>query len=233
MITRTTDNGQRTWADICAGTDKNPDSVGRTFRRTFPDRKWRRTAVPLPDELSAIIGQPDTDSRSAIQTPQDKRDSSFSVTEPTPSPNPGNIKSGVAGPKFRRGFLYLLMAIPAGASIQNMYHVSFDIVEQMIAAALFTGLFSAAPFLFVLAGIRAGWTKALVVILIAYECFCNFTRIFGGLTGYERGGNPTRFLGLVTDVFQSGTHQTGIAVAAIMAAMAALVFYAAFNEIGK
>ena len=134
---------------------------------------------------------------------------------------------------FRAAILIALMAIPAVASVQNMHTVTLDICGHEFAALLLTGLFSASPFLFVLAGMKNRLTVALVALLIAYEAFANFTRIYGGLTGFGKNGYPTRFLGLVTDIFNSGTHQTALFLAGIMSLLAASVFYAAYNELRK
>lgn len=134
---------------------------------------------------------------------------------------------------FRAALLFMLMAIPATASVQNMHTVTLDICGHEFAAWLLTGLFSASPFLFVLAGMKNRLTVALVALLIAYEAFANFTRIYGGLTGFGKNGYPTRFLGLVTDIFNSGTHQTALFLAGIMSLLAASVFYAAYNELRK
>lgn len=114
-----------------------------------------------------------------------------------------------------------------------MHTVTLDITGHEFSALLLTGLFSASPFLFVLAGMKNRITVLLVGLLIAYECFCNFTRIYGGLTGFGRSGFPTRFLGLVTDVFNTGTHGTALALSGIMAGLAAAVFYIAYNELSK
>jgi hypothetical protein len=125
------------------------------------------------------------------------------------------------------------MVVPAAASLQNMHRVTLDIAGHEFAAVLLTGLFSASPFLFVLAGLKNRLTVWLVAVLVLYEAFCNFTRIYGGLTGFGLRGMPTRFLGLVTDVFNSGTHQTAVVLAVIMSMLAASVFYAAYNELRK
>lgn len=228
----------QTHADICVALGLKADSVRRQFGRIYPELSWDKYAVPTSEQYVRLYGQTRTTRRtystggttvsiSSIPSPNPPAD-----VQETP-PGPKTTQAKAINPKVRQRILFALMAIPAAASIQNMYAVSFDIVDQRFAAILFTGLFSAAPFGFVLAGIRSGWTRVLTIALIVYECFSNFARIFGGLTGFEKDGNPTRFLGLVTDVFGSGTHWTGVVLAGIMAAMAAGVFYGAFNELEK
>ena len=140
----------------------------------------------------------------------------------------------VASPvKTRSWILYMLMVIPAAASIQNIHGVTIDISRHESTAILLTALFSGAPFLFVLAGMKSLVTRGLTAALIGYECFCNLTRIFGWLTDFGGVGYPTRFLGLVTEVFNSGTHYTALALAALMSLLAASVFYVAYNELNK
>lgn len=231
-MTNHTDTDNRTlrqWADI---TGRKPDSVAKTMRRRNPG-----ASVSLDDILSASEWADITGGQvSAGNVPAKRTDKTKRVSK---SPQAADNGSSFGHPKERKQtsartyLLYALMAIPAVASIQNMHRVTFDIAGHEFTALLLTGLFSASPFLFVLAGMRNRGTVALVGILIAYECFCNFTRIYGGLTGFGHDGFPTRFLGLATDIFNSGTRGTALLLAGIMSAMAAAVFYVAFSELNK
>ena len=136
-------------------------------------------------------------------------------------------------PKWRKWILYGLMAVPAAASVQNIYAATFDLSNDRPTAILLTALFSGAPFGFVLSGMRSRFAQALTIALITYECFSNFTRIYGWLTDFGHTGYPTRFLALITTVFNSGTHYTAIVMAAAMSMLAAGVFYAAYFEINN
>jgi hypothetical protein len=191
------------WADITGGQVSGIVSVSKPK----PRNKDKRVVTPQASDNGLAFGHP--------------------KSEGNPEGNP------TAYPTARTAVLYTLMLIPAAASIQNMHRVTFDIAGHEFAAVLLTGLFSASPFLFVLAGLKNRLTVALVAFLVLYEAFCNFTRIYGGLTGFGLRGMPTRFLGLVTDVFNSGTHQTAVVLAVIMSLLAASVFYAAYNELRK
>lgn len=218
----------REWADI---TGRKAESLMKTVRRKLG------TGYNLDTPMSA--DQFDTlFSRSAVQetNPNQKPKTRNQTTQnPQPSAHPFTRRSVKREGGFdkRQAILYSLMAIPAVASVQNMYSVTGDIAAHLSTAILLTGLFSATPFLFVLAGMRTDWTKALTGLMIAYECFCNGTRIYGGLTGFGHGDYPTRFLGLVTDIFDTGTYATAKFLAATMAVMAAAVFYTAYYELNK
>lgn len=221
-------SGERTlreWADI---TGRKPDSVMKTVRRKLGNGHNLDTPMTA-DQFSGLFAAKPTP---ALAAPAQHRETKAS-TNHTHHPKPATAATRTAQVGYRRMILYVLMAMPAAASIQNMYTVSADIAEHRFTALLLTGLFSATPFLFVLAGMRNDWTKALAGVMIAYECFSNVTRIYGGLTGFGRGDFPTRFLGLVCDFFNFGTYATAKALAIIMAAMAAAVFYAAFVELQK
>ena len=98
---------------------------------------------------------------------------------------------------------------------------------------LLTLLFSAFPFALTLAGVATNAGRVLVGVMIVYEAFCNFIRIYGGLTGFGKQGYPTRFLGIVTEVLNTGTYGTATVLAAIMALLCAAVFYISYNELLK
>lgn len=215
--------GERTlreWADI---TGRVPDNMMRTIRRKRKDESHSLDDLMSADQFYQLFPK-------EAQTVRQHTDTQTPKTPTTPKPKPS---SAIPFPAYRRPILYILMAMPAVASIQNMYSVTGDIAAHPFTAALLTGLFSATPFLFVLAGMRNRWTAALAGCMIVYECFCNVTRIYGGLTGFGYGDFPTRFLGLVTDIFDTGTYGTAKFLASVMAALAAAVFYAAYHELRK
>ncbi len=214
----------REWADITGKKEKN---MMRTIRRHFPG-EYTVHSLMSADQFYSIFSKKPAAAAAPRKTEKTARPEPQS--QPAPKPKPSLAPPFSA---YRRPILYALMLMPAAASVQNMYSVTADIATHEFTALLLTGLFSAAPFLFVMAGMSNPWTKALAVSLIAYECFSNVTRIYGGLTGFGRGDFPTRFLGLVCDFFNSGTYLTAKTLAALMASMAAAVFYAAFHELNK
>lgn len=211
----------------------NPDSVRVRAKRKL-DRTVNLKSILTADDWATMY--PD---KTAPKTRTPKKEKSVfsdyppAVSNVEPSGNREEKKKPAKTGRWRGLLLYVLMLIPAAASMQNMFRVTHDIGGDYFAAICLTGLFSAAPFMFVLAGVRNAVTGALVAFMVLYEAFCNFTRIYGGLTGFGKNDFPTRFLGLVTDVFESGTHYTAIFLAAIMAALAASTFYAAYFELNK
>lgn len=222
-------SGERTlreWADI---TGRKPGSLMKNVRRKLGTGHTLDTPISA-DQFAELYAQ------EKEKAPAKNREPRINNQEPrTNNQQPRTKNQPSSAPPFdkRQAILYSLMAIPAVASVQNMYSVTGDIAAHLSTAILLTGLFSATPFLFVLAGMRTDWTKALTGIMIAYECFCNGTRIYGGLTGFGHGDYPTRFLGLVTDIFDTGTYATAKFLAATMAVMAAAVFYTAYYELNK
>lgn len=216
----------RQWADSAG---KNPDSVARQYRRRT------KSGVSLSAVLSATEWADILGGQSAVSVPVRTTQKKRVTLASRPSGNVPAVREPQPAKRqsLRAWLLYTLMVVPAAASLQNMHRVTLDIAGHEFAAVLLTGLFSASPFLFVLAGLKNRLTVWLVAVLVLYEAFCNFTRIYGGLTGFGLRGMPTRFLGLVTDVFNSGTHQTAVVLAVIMSLLAASVFYAAYNELRK
>jgi len=95
---------------------------------------------------------------------------------------------------------------------------------------MYTLIFSIAPFSFVVLGIKTKFVKLLTALLIAFEAFCNFIRVFDGL---YNDGYPSEFLGKVTGALNTGTYETAILLAFIMALLLCSVFYASFNELNK
>ena len=222
-------DNKRTLKEWATAAGKNPDSVARQYRRRT------KSGVSLSAVLSATEWADILGGQSAVSVPVRTTQKKRVTLTPRPSGNvPAVREPQPAKPQSLRAWLlYTLMVVPAAASLQNMHRVTLDIAGHEFSAALLTGLFSASPFLFVLAGLKNRLTVWLVAVLVLYEAFCNFTRIYGGLTGFGLRGMPTRFLGLVTDVFNSGTHQTAVVLAVIMSMLAASVFYAAYNELRK
>ena len=251
----------QTIADLCGHDSRKIEAVRKQWTRTNgadTGQRFDRTFVPDKSQMSVLFpsgqnrtkrtkmsadkadkadknvrGQTGQDNRTKAEMSADKSGQDTSVFNVRPAAAKVSPPAEFTRGNFRAAILIVLMAIPAVASVQNMHTVTLDICGHEFAALLLTGLFSASPFLFVLAGMKNRLTVALVALLIAYEAFANFTRIYGGLTGFGKNGYPTRFLGLVTDICNSGTHQTALFLAGIMSLLAASVFYAAYNELRK
>lgn len=138
-------------------------------------------------------------------------------------------------------------------SWQNMYAVTGELFqESQFASLTLTGILCFSPFIFSTFGMAEGHIKVLVIALGAFEGFCNVTRIFGGLTGFSHihkilhtakdgtahtvatvTGCPTRFLGLVCDLFNSSTVYTAKALAVLLSGLIFWLFYTALFGLKK
>lgn len=138
-------------------------------------------------------------------------------------------------------------------SWQNMYAVTGELFQESGTASLtLTGILCFSPFIFSMFGMAQGHIKVLVICLGIFEGFCNVARIFGGLNGFSHvhkifytakdgvahtvatvTGCPTRFLGLVCDLFNSGTVYTAKALAALLSGLIFWLFYAALFGLKK
>jgi len=135
--------------------------------------------------------------------------------------------------KKQTALLFVPLIAATAASVGNMYHITRALAGSAFDAWLLTSVLSTSALCFILAGMRSAWTIALAVLLIAFESFCNLTRIYGGLMGTGTTGNPTRFLGLCTDIFNSGSHGTAVALGAFTAFFIAAVQYAAVFQLNR
>lgn len=171
---------------------------------------------------------------SALAKPRETKtiirtDSTIPVHQPAPAventPTPGRAK-----PTW---ILYVLLIGPIVASWHNMYLITHDLSGTPYDALALTAVLSASAIGFVWYGSRSWYIMAISALLITYESFCNLTRIYGGLMGNGHTGNPTRFLGTVTDIFGTGTHGTAIFLGAFTAFFIAAVQYAAVFELNK
>ncbi|GAB4486591.1 MAG: hypothetical protein OHK0019_00520 [Saprospiraceae bacterium] len=220
------------WATLSG---KKPDSVRVHATRTL-GKAYGQKSVLSAEQWAMLYG---TDKQKPAQKPEKIKRVLIKPVEVKESSPVIETQGGKphTEPQTRKGWqtalLALLMLAPAAASVQNMYHVTHDIGGDWFAAVCLTAVFSAAPFLFVLSGVKSRATGALVFFMVLYEAFCNVSRIYGGLTGFGKGGFPTRFLGLVTDIFNAGTHGTALVLSVIMSILAAGTFYAAYFEINK
>jgi len=120
-------------------------------------------------------------------------------------------------------WFWLVVAIPTAVSVGNIYAVSLSIMQGKIEAWLLTAVMSAmGPFLLWLDA-KNKMVFALALGLIAFEAFANVARIYYGLMG--SGANPVRFVGTVTDIFNSGTHSTALSLSIITSLFIGLVQY--------
>lgn len=230
-----TEDTRKTLAELAAESGEKYDTIWRKAKREFPSVAWnKQTEVPadiaaaLVEKKSGKTGKTGNRNSRPARTPKQQP----ATVNPTPAPadEPAPMPPGRAKKIW---VLYLLLIAPTVASVHNMYIVTRDLSGNVWDAVALTVVLSVSALGFVWYGVRAWYTIALAGLLIAYEAFCNLTRIYGGLMGVGQSGNPTRFLGLVTDIFGSGSHCTGIVLGGITAAFLAAVQYAAIFELNK
>lgn len=114
------------------------------------------------------------------------------------------------------GVLYFPLLLATVASVANMYLICLHLCNgDKLSAWVLTAVFSGSALAFIIARATGWWSQAVMWVLIGFESFCNMTGVYYGLLG--RTGTPTRFLSMVTDIFNSGTHYTAIALGFAMA----------------
>lgn len=216
-----------TLAEVARKRKVKYNTLWKKAKRKFPSEVWAEDSAVLPEHLAALFPEKSATKKTIIRIPQP-----IHVHQPAPAventPAPGRAKFA-----WRTPLLVGLMIAPTAASVENMYSVTFSLSASAHSAIFLTAVLSVSALGFVVAGVRNWYTVGLAALLIAYESFCNLTRIYGGLMGNGSTGNPTRFLGTVTDIFNTGTHGTAIFLGAFTAFFIAAVQYAAVFELNK
>lgn len=234
---------------------RKPDTIQRKARALLPPPsggKWSIYSVVTEDEARIILGDVPAP-RPALSTDAASLQRDFDAVagdferatkrvirtakpynNNQPEPVPAPVEDAVPARQNRTWVLYFLLMAPTAASVHNMFTVTQALSGNLYDAVALTVVLSASALGFVWYGVRSRLTIALAALLIAYESFCNLTRIYGGLMGSgTHTGNPTRFVGLVTDIFGTGTHQTAIFLGAFTAFFIAAVQYAAVFELNR
>lgn len=154
-----------------------------------------------------------------------------STTETRKTGEISAIGEGFKSVKRRQIALISLMIAPTLASVSNMYHVTAELTDTLGAVCL-TVLLSTSAVGFTLSGAKHRLAIAVTVATVLYEAFCNLVRIYGGLM-QGQSGNPTKFLGLVTDILPTGSHASAVILGIITAGLISGVQYAAIFEMQK
>lgn len=204
---------------IVRASEKRPD--------LFPEKSASSNRVLSEEQAAILSGKQSKKTPDNVRKPKQEDQNTLTHQPPARQKTAAPKKNG------RAWVLYFLLAAPTVASVHNMFAVTNDLSGNVFDAVALTIVLSVSALGFVWYGIREWHTIALALLLIAYEAFCNLARIYGGLMGIGTTGNPTRFMGLVTDIFGSGTHQTAIVLGGITALFLAAVQYAAIISINK
>ena len=232
-----------TLAEFARKSGGNYDTIYRKVRRKFPSETWSSVSVLSAEHIRELSAGRNKKAFAELsgkteRLKSDKQENQNTLTHQPPEQAaevapPARQKTAAPKKNSRTWVLYFLLAAPTVASVHNMFAVTNDISGNVFDAIALTVVLSVSALGFVWYGIREWHTIALALLLIAYEAFCNLARIYGGLMGIGTTGNPTRFMGLVTDIFGSGTHQTAIILGGITALFLAAVQYAAIISINK
>lgn len=210
---------------LAESTGKRPEAIYMKLRRTFPGVSFSKNSELDSAHLAAL----QTDKRGGANKP---------AHTPVRAPKIKQVhadvlpKQPVGLQKMRTAILSLLLAAPTAASVTNIYTVALAITQEEGTAVLYTIVLACSALGFTVANFRSWLTFSLSALLIAFESFCNLSRLYHGLMGGV-SGNPTRFLGTVTEIFNSGSHGTALIIAGFSALMLAAVQYAAIFELQK
>lgn len=171
--------------------------------------------------------------KGATKTEQNKQDAKHSKTEQKPKQEKNAILEQPKHNTTQHNKIWgiLILVVPALVSIGNIYNVSFDIMQHKAEAVLLTAVLSCTAPTFLYLGIKDRLTLCLAYCLLTFEAFANVARIYYGMMG--SGGNPVRFIGTVTDIFNSGTHYTALILATVTAGLICLVQFVGINELRK
>ena len=224
----------KTITELAESAGRKPDTLYRKFRGAFPAEKWSVSSIPTGTQIREVLG----DAPAPAKSRAPRKAKGVKVAPVVDAPGTEGQSATEEKPAkttwgWQEYILCALLIAPTVASVRNMYNVTYNLSEHATDAALLTVVLSVSALGFVVAGVRRRYGIALAVLLIAFESFCNLTRVYGGLMGVGKSGNPTRFLGLVTDIFGSGSHYTAIVLGAAVALFLACVQYAAVFELNR
>lgn len=253
----TPDTSARTIAQMCADNGTAVETVRQAWNRARSSgivvRPYTQENVPTVEEIQAvaplrkIMGQAKNKHTAApkkaalpvrpkaVHGESGVRRNEDEGAHPAP---PAVAVAPVVGVEshWKRPLLYLAVGVIGLISWQNIAAVTGHLFESWFNSQLITAVFTfAAPFL-AWAGMMRGWGSALVILMVLFEGLCNVTRIYGGLTNFDtpgRMGYPTRFLGLVTDICDSGTLMTAKIIAVVMSALLCGLFFIFIFELKK
>jgi hypothetical protein len=222
-----------TIAEVAETYQAKADTLYRKAGRTWTDRKWSIHSVVTEEEARFLLGDLDLPAPAPERKKSPKPDVA-PARKPEHAQNPAGGNARVPR-KWAASDLVLagLLASAVLASVRNLYHVTWNLSEQHTDAALLTAVLCLSAPGFIIAGVGRQPVLVLAVAIMAFEAFCNLAVIYGGLMGVGKSGNPTRFLGLVCDIFGSGSHWTALALGGVSAGILAAVQFTAIFQLKK
>jgi len=127
--------------------------------------------------------------------------------------------------------LFLLVAIPTVASGNNVFRICMAIMSEPVGGVTLAAVICGAAISLTYIGVKTRFATGLIVAVLLFETLANVTVIYDGLMGGLK--NPTRFLGVVTDIFGTGTHGTAIFLGVFAAGLLVGLQFASLFEIQK
>jgi hypothetical protein len=127
--------------------------------------------------------------------------------------------------------LLLLVVVPTVASGNNVFRICMAIMGEPVGGITLAAVICGAAISLTYIGVKTRFATGLIIAVLLFETLANVTVIYDGLMGGLK--NPTRFLGVVTDIFGTGTHGTAIFLGVFAAALLVGLQFAALFEIQK
>lgn len=151
--------------------------------------------------------------------------------EPKPQPKENPKPQPAKESAFATAILWAIVAAPTVASGNNIVRVCMSIMGERVGGLTLAAVICLTSMALTYVGMRSGLAKWLIWFVLAFETLANITTIYDGLMGGV--GNPTRFLGVVTTICNSGTHGTAIVLALFAALLLAGAQFSGLFEIKK
>lgn len=217
-------DGQRTTAgQIADNLGIKPDTMSRTVRRKLGTGIGLNSPLSA-EQVSVLLGKKTVSHEADKIEPKAPPVPKMEIKMPT--------KKQVARWPWRSISFITLMLVPTAASMQNMHDITYQIGHSEIKAILLTIMLSFSALVFTALGVRGWHTMILTGFLIIYEAFCNTAAIYDGLMG-GISGNPTRFCGVVTDIFNCGSYGAALTLGAFTGLVIAAVQFTALYHLKK
>jgi len=151
--------------------------------------------------------------------------------KPQPKEKPETKPQTAKEPAFATAILWAIVAAPTVASGNNIVRVCMSIMGERVGGLTLAAVICLTSMALTYVGMRSGLARWLIWFVLAFETLANITTIYDGLMGGV--GNPTRFLGVVTTICNSGTHGTAIVLALFAALLLAGAQFAGLFELKK
>ena len=225
------------------------ERVGQKFR-AFRDGKhphfsgpFNRVASLTPVQVAYLRGEvvePETETKESDVTGVESE--KVVVGRPDRGPSKVMAPETVTAVKKRTLSQKLVLAgvcvLCATASVSNMLEVSLQIKEVFWVAAVFTAIFTVAPFAVFYADVPPGVSWFVSGICIFYEVFCNSVGIYRGFANLGQGvpyevWEPGGFIDSISRVTTLEARPCALAVSGAMAALVASLFLVCLIELKK